>query len=47
MTSTNDKVIELDDADHDDPDFTLCLDNCELEEPDYIEKWFQVPSNLF
>ena len=40
-----DKLIDQDDA-NDDPDFTLCLDNCDLEEPDYLDEWFQVPSKF-
>lgn len=43
QTSVSSKLIDQDEADHDDPDFTLCLDNCDLEEPGYIDKWFQVP----
>jgi hypothetical protein len=35
--------IDNDDA-TDDPDFTVCLDNCDLDDPDYIDDWYQVPS---
>ena len=44
--NNGDKLIDQDDA-NDDPDFTLCLDNCDLEEPDYLDEWFQVPSKFF
>ncbi len=37
------KLIDHDDDGLDDPDFTLCLDNHELDEPDYVDKWLHVP----
>lgn len=37
------KLNDNDDA-TEDPDFTVCLESCDLEEPDYLDDWFQVPS---
>ena len=46
VASTSSKQVDQDenDADQDDPDFTLCLDTHNLDEPDYLDKWLQVPS---
>ena len=38
----NSRLIDNDDA-NEDPDFTVSLDNCELDDPD---DWFQVPSKI-
>ena len=38
--------IDNDDPDQD-PDFTVCLDNYELDDPDYVDDWFQVPSMTY
>lgn len=40
--SSLNKLNDQDDA-NEDPDFTVCLESCDLEEPDYLDDWFQVP----
>jgi hypothetical protein len=42
-TSLNSKT-KLDDDENEDPDFTVCLESCDFEGPDYLDDWFQVPS---
>ncbi len=42
-SSSGNQLIDHDDDGLDDPDFTLCLDNHELDEPDYVDKWLHVP----
>lgn len=41
LKTSNVLLADNDDA-ADDPDFTVCLDNCDLDEPD----WFQIPSEF-
>jgi hypothetical protein len=39
-------LIDNDDV-NDDPDFTIGLDNCDLEDLDYMDECFHVPSKSF
>lgn len=39
-------LIDNDDV-NDDPDFTIGLDNCDLEDIDYMDECFHVPSKSF
>lgn len=31
----------------DDPDFTVCLENYDFDDPDNMEEWLQIPSLIF
>lgn len=43
--TNQDNSNDNDDA-TDDPDFTVCLENYDLDEPDYMDDWLQIPSKL-
>ncbi len=43
-TSFNSRKDVTNPDDDDDPDFTVCLENVDVDDRDFLDDWFQVPS---